>query len=316
MRVLLTLILLGIALCHVHNHDHEAFITAEYIEDLKTKVSFEVADYESNRFKDYTLAQLKAMMGVKTHPDFVPVQMDYTESDSAPASFDARTAWPACVHQIRDQAHCGSCWAFAASEVLSDRFCIASGGRTNVILSPQDLVSCDASDYGCQGGYLDHSWSYLVNTGIVADDCLPYSSGGGAVAACPSSGGFRCTGRGSNKKYKASSYTKFTSIEQVKGELVANGPVETAFDVYDDFMSYSGGIYVKRSSNFIGGHAVKIVGYGNSNGTNYWIVANSWGSAWGERGFFRFAFGQCNFDSQVITGRANLKALKTDNLHK
>ena len=53
-----------------------------------------------------------------------------------PESFDAREEWPDCIHPIRNQGHCGSCWAFAGSEVLSDRFCIASYGKINVVLSP------------------------------------------------------------------------------------------------------------------------------------------------------------------------------------
>jgi cathepsin B len=115
---------------------------------------------------------------------------------TAATSFDARTKWGGCVHSIRDQASCGSCWAFGSSEALSDRFCI--NGGVNTVLSPQDLVSCDSSDLACNGGYLDRAWNYLASTGIVTDACFPYASGGGAVPRCPSS----CTGSGSWTKYK------------------------------------------------------------------------------------------------------------------
>jgi len=246
------------------------------------------------------------MLGLKRSPEYVPKQMEYGKSKSTlPETFDAREQWPNCVHPIRDQAQCGSCWAFAASETLSDRLCIASQGKINLVLSPQDLVSCDKSDYGCDGGYLDKSWQYLVNTGIVTDDCLPYSSGTGRVAACPKTGTCK---KGTWKKYKALDYTEFQSVDEIKESLVSEGPVETGFDVYDDFMNYSGGVYTRTSDEMLGGHAVKVVGWGVENGDEHWIVANSWGSGWGEEGFFRIKFGECNFDSDMIAGRASTKA--------
>eukprot|EP00689_Sawyeria_marylandensis_P002030 EC822907.1.p1 GENE.EC822907.1~~EC822907.1.p1 ORF type:complete len:84 (+),score=53.33 EC822907.1:357-608(+) len=68
---------------------------------------------------------------------------------------------------------------------MSDRMCIASKGSINEVLSPQDMVSCDKGDLGCQGGYLDREWAYLVSTGIVTDACFPYVSGDGHVPKCP-----------------------------------------------------------------------------------------------------------------------------------
>merc|ERR1712054_452621 len=75
-------------------------------------------------------------------------------NDSIPESFDSRKQWPNYIHPIRNQERCGSCWAFAATEALSDRLDIATQGKTNVVLSPEDLVSCDMTDNGCGGGYL------------------------------------------------------------------------------------------------------------------------------------------------------------------
>lgn len=105
-------------------------------------------------------------------------------ANGVPDTFDSRDKWGSCVHPIRDQAQCGSCWAFGASEALSDRFCIASNGSIDVVLSPEDLVACDNIDHGCNGGYLAMAWRYLTNTGIVTDSCFPYSSGDGSVPHC------------------------------------------------------------------------------------------------------------------------------------
>merc|ERR1712008_306554 len=80
---------------------------------------------------------------------------------------------------------CGSCWAFSASEVLSDRFAIASKAKSPV-LSVEDMVSCDKGDLGCHGGQLPKAWDYLTSTGIVTDSCFPYAAGDGTAPACPS----------------------------------------------------------------------------------------------------------------------------------
>jgi len=291
--------LIVVALATAHKHAEAPLITKAHLEKLRTKATYKVFDYENHPFKGYTTAQLKAMLGLKRHPEHKAKKITYDKHDpKLPDSFDAREQWPNCVHEIRDQAQCGSCWAFAASEVLSDRFCIATNGKTDVILSPQDLVSCDTSDLGCSGGYLDKSWDYLKETGIVSDDCFPYTSQSGDVESCPNA----CTGTGKWTKFRATDYTQFTSSNQIKTSLVNEGPVETGFDVYDDFMSYESGIYVKNSDNMLGGHAVKVVGYGTEDGQDYWIVANSWGASWGETGFFRFATNQCGFDDDMIAG--------------
>lgn len=75
--------------------------------------------------------------------------------------------------------------------------------------------------------------------------------------------------------------------------------METAFTVYSDFMNYAGGIYEHVSGYYEGGHAVKIIGWGVENGVEYWTCANSWGSSWGEDGFFRIKKGECGIDSTV-----------------
>jgi len=85
---------------------------------------------------------------------------------------------------------------------------------------------------------------------------------------------------------------------------MANGPVEVSFTVYQDFMSYTGGIYKHTTGAQLGGHAVMAVGWGNSNGTNYWICANSWTTGWGIQGFFWIAFGQCGIDNGAVAGLA------------
>ncbi|KAF0982414.1 hypothetical protein FDP41_011344 [Naegleria fowleri] len=241
------------------------------------------------------------------------------KSLALPDNFDARQQWGKCIHPIRNQEQCGSCWAFSASEVLSDRFCIASKGAVDVVLSPQDMVSCDYNDMGCDGGNLDNAWWWLKNKGIVPDSCMPYVSGNGVTTPCPTT----CNGTNvpiSSKLYYAKSYQHISpwmwwkKVEEIQQDIYDNGPVQTGFSVYQDFINYKSGVYTHQTGSFLGGHAVKIVGWGVTNdGTNtpYWIVANSWSADWGMNGFFWIKRGndECGFEDDVYSGPADLSRL-------
>ena len=194
----------------------------------------------------------------------------------------------------------------SASEVLSDRFCIASGGKVDVVLSPQYMVSCDSTDYGCDGGYLNNAWAFLAGTGIPSDKCAPYTSQNGDVAACPS----KCQDGSSVKLYKAKNPQQLNDIPSIMEDMQQNGPVQAAFSVYRDFMSYKSGVYHHVSGSLLGGHAIKMVGWGVDSATNkpYWIIANSWGPSWGLNGFFWILRGsdECGIEDNVWSGQAQL----------
>jgi cathepsin B len=304
MKTLIVIGLVALAACH------QPVITEEHLDSLRKVATFEVYSYQSHPFKDATQEDLKMALGLRgmKSEELPPLRKGLPTQD-LPDNFVAHDKWPNCIHKIRDQQRCGSCWAFAASEVLSDRFCIASNGAIDDVLSPQDLVSCDDGDFGCNGGYLDASWEYLEDTGIVDDACFPYVSGGGDSGECKIQSGRCVDGKTDAKKFHAKNVRTFTSTTEIKEDIFNNGPVETGFLVYKDFISYKGGIYKKTSDELLGGHAVKVVGWGTESGTDYWVVANSWGPNWGEAGHFRIAIGNCcNFDKQMIVGDAKLDA--------
>jgi cathepsin B len=110
------------------------------------------------------------ILGTKLKPALRTFQPLPANIDT-PKEFDSRTQWKDCIHDVRNQQKCGSCWAFAASEAFSDRVCIATNGQINAVYSPQNLVECDKTDIGCQGGQLDHVWNYIEDHGIVTDNC-------------------------------------------------------------------------------------------------------------------------------------------------
>jgi len=122
----------------------------------------------NKRFANVTLAEAKKLCGTKLDKALDIPRATFNEKIDLPTDFDSRQKWPGKIHPIRNQEQCGSCWAFGATEALSDR--IAIQGGANVVLSPQQLVSCDTSNYGCEGGYLNLAWQYMQTTGVVSDE--------------------------------------------------------------------------------------------------------------------------------------------------
>lgn len=255
-------------------------------------------------FNNQSFDEARVLLG--THLLHIADHLDETLGDSEyssisdadiPAEFDARTKWPGLIHPIRDQQRCGSCWAFSASEVLSDRVAIAAN-TPSAVLSPEDMVSCDSSDMGCSGGTLPTAWEYLTSTGIVSDKCLPYEAGNGSAPKCPK----KCedSETWAASKVKAKTAYAINGMANMQKEIMTNGPIQTAFRVYKSFMSYKTGVYQKHIWELIpeGGHAVKIVGWGTMDGKDYWTVANSWNTNWGDNGFFKILRGknQCGIE--------------------
>ena len=303
-KIIIFLVLASVAMSKNLQSDDEPFITPEFTTKHQYH-SFETYHYHNHPFQNKTLGQIKKLLGLKMFTD-VNAKAPLGENDLAlPESFNSVHQWPGCVHPIRDQGHCGSCWAHAASEVLSDRFCIASNRTVDVVLSPQEMVSCDYFDMGCNGGILTLSWTYLRIFGIASDSCQPYKSYNGTVPSCSI---FKksCEDGSTYRKYKAKNFYYLLTINQIKTNILSSGPVETGFSVYSDFLNYKSGVYKRQSNSMLGGHAVKIVGWGLENGVEHWIVANSWGPSWGETGFFRIAFGECGIDGSVIAGDPSL----------
>ena len=159
------------------------------------------------------------------------------------------------------------------------------------------MVNCDFNNAGCNGGWLSTSVNYLVNYGVVSNDCLAYASGpDGLTKKCT----FRCDDKATEyKKYgcKFNSVNIMTSYDDIREEIMTNGPVMVGFIVYDDFMSLGSGIYeVTAGSEALGGHAVMLTGWGFDSGRLYWIAQNQWGTSWGDSGYFNIYAGESGID--------------------
>lgn len=288
----ISLIILVFIFCHIQSQ----VINRKFIEHLKKIAPFEVYEPEENKFRDWTQEEIKQLFTLQM-PNIESIPRQKYESSTNDA-YDFRTSHPECMLGIRDQERCGSCWSFGAISSLEERLCLKSGGKIKVPLSAQDPISCDLIDQGCSGGTPESAFLYLTNYGTVTEECWPYSSGNKEIEECRTT----CKNGGEWKKYYASEFYVVSGYKNIKDDILANGPINTGMLVYEDFMSYKSGIYQYTSGEYHGGHSVVIVGWGNENGIDYWIVQNSWGPKWGEAGYFRIGFGEVLIDTLACSG--------------
>lgn len=279
------------------------------------------------QFSDYTVGQFKYLLGVKQSPKKelrgVPVR-SHPKSLKLPKEFDARTAWSQCstIGRILDQGHCGSCWAFGAVESLSDRFCIHFG--MNISLSVNDLLACCGflCGDGCDGGYPINAWMYLVRQGVVTEECDPYFDDiGCSHPGCePTYPTPKCERKCVNKNqlwleskhYSIGAYRIDSDPYNIMAEIYTNGPVEVSFTVFEDFAHYKSGVYKHVTGDIMGGHAVKLIGWGTSDdGKDYWLLANQWNRSWGDDGYFKIQRGtnECGIEDDVVAGLPSTKNL-------
>ena len=240
-----------------------------------------------------------------------------------PAEFDARKEWPHCpsIGEIRDQGSCGSCWAFGSAEAMTDRICIGSKGKVNARISTEDLVACcGGCGFGCMGGDPLAAWTYFMDQGVVTggaynshQGCQPYEIApcehhvNGTRGPCKEGDTPRChktCESGYSLSYEQDKHYGKKAMalegeEDMKKHIMEEGPITAAFNVFADFPSYKSGVYQHVTGQLLGGHAIKILGWGEENGVKYWLVANSWNTDWGNNGYFKILRGkdECGIES-------------------
>jgi len=223
--------------------------------------------------------ELKSKYGLKYHMRGKRIVTE-TESTSLPPEVDWRNeGW---VTPVKNQGQCGSCWSFSATGALEGQ----NFNKTGVLvsLSEQNLIDCSTENYGCNGGAPDYAFQYVEsNGGIDTETAYPYTGQQGSCHYNAANSGAGCSG-----------WTDLPSgDEDALLQAVATiGPISVAIDASSImFQLYHSGIYQNpwcSSTNL--DHAVLDVGYGtNSNGQPYWLVKNSWGTGWGQQGYFMMA---------------------------
>jgi len=251
-----------------------------------------------NKFSDLTVDEFKDYVGLRPRYQNIPKDICQRLSNAEirkakqdilhdPLAVDWRTF--GAVTPVKDQESCGSCWAFSAIGALEGGWKLF-GDKNLYNLSEQQLVDCshDQGNYGCGGGLMDNAFNYTMQYGSCLSTDYPYQGNDG-----------NCVDTKCQSVIKTKGCTNLwtgdaETTEDVLGHMVAQQPVSVAVYAGNSvWMSYSGGIVDDTSCQDYLDHGVVVVGYNvTSDGQQYWIVKNSWGTGWGINGYIYIARGK------------------------
>jgi len=266
------------------------FITIlEHNADLKQNFTMGV-----NQFTDLTPEEFKIQYvgGLKAEVGSYGCKSFSSSASGTPSSIDWRTK--GAVTSVKDQGQCGSCWTFSATGAVEGAWAISKGQLID--LSEQELVDCATGvsygSHGCNGGQMEGAFKFVVENGQCSLSSYPYTSG--------------VTKTGGNCQ-KCSAIVHISSCSDVKPNdqlslkaAVAQQPVAIAIEADTRyFQSYSSGVLTSSSCGTTLDHGVLIVGYGSENGQDYWLVKNSWGTTWGDKGYVKIARSSSTNDAGI-----------------
>ena len=242
-----------------------------------------------NQFTDLTPEEFKAQFvgGLKQDVGSYGCKSYSSSASGAPSTMDWRSK--GAVTSVKNQGQCGSCWTLSSTGAIEGAWAISKGALIN--LSEQELVDCAGLKYGsngCNGGQMEGAFKFVIENGQCDLSSYPYTAVDGTCQKCTS-------------VVHMSSCSDVKPNDQVslKG-AVAQQPVSIAIEADTKyFQSYSGGILTSSSCGTNLDHGVLIVGYGEDNGQKYWLVKNSWGTTWGDKGYVKIARSDSTDDAGI-----------------
>jgi len=276
-------------------HEHRRMIFRDNLERVNLLNDLKMgAEYGVTKFFDMSVSEFEEMYLNKFEVED-NVDRLHVSTNSAPTTFDWRDK--NVVTPVKNQGSCGSCWAFSAVENIESQWVLA--GHDMIDLAPQQLVDCDKVDEGCNGGLPWQGYDYIIQAkGLDTEKGYPYVGIDETCAFKPEDVGATI-----------SNWTMVsTNEDEIKEYLYTQGPLSCALNA-NWLQFYVGGISDPVLCNPKSlDHAVLLVGFGKGKNwlgveMDYWLVRNSWGADWGEKGYFKLrrGDGKCGINTAVST---------------
>jgi len=254
-------------------------------QNLRSQQLNSTARFAVNKFADLSPSEFSARLGMKgfKSANIPKAPVAAPRAAAPPSSWDWRTKGG--ITGQKNEGQCGSCWAMTVAMAIESAYMVHKGKTNQQPLSTQQIIDCDTTDQGCNGGMPTTAYQYVVGAGGLETDAdYPYNALQGTCNATKDLEQDPITG------YQLAIPEGSTDELALANFLATNQPISTAVDA-TAWQTYSSGILLASQYGQEIDHGVQLVAYNGLDKNGYWVIRNMWGSDWGENGFIRVQFG-------------------------